>query len=330
MAVTIKMVAEEAGVSTATVSRVINGETGIRDNTRETVLSAIEKTGFRLNSIARSLRTNKSAIIGLIAPEFTNEVFMKIARGIEEYIEKSGYSLIICNSDENLETEKKRIELLIEKRVDGVIIIPATNRGRHFSRFTNLNIPTVFVDRLVEDFNTDAVLVDNKRGVIKAINYFLENGLRRIAFIGGNRELTTANERYNGYIEALKIKNIPADEDQILFGDFHLESGYKLMKKLMESPIPPEAVFISNYYMHIGAMKYLASSRRGSGNHPVIGSFDDMEVTSLLGFTKVTVSQPIVEIGRKAAELLINRISGNNPGRYKTVRLSTLLNIYKE
>lgn len=133
MSVTIKDVAKLAGVSTATVSRVINKGEGIKLSTKERVLDAISRSGYRVNTVARSLKTNRSKIIGLITPEIANDFFMNIARGIEEYLKDFGYSLIICNTNESVKEELRRAELLIDKCVDGVIVIPATDSGAHFN-----------------------------------------------------------------------------------------------------------------------------------------------------------------------------------------------------
>ncbi len=327
MAVTIKDVAELAGVSTATVSRVINNEKGIKQVTRSRVLEAISKSGYRVNTIARSLKTRRSKTIGLITPEIANDFFMNIARGTEEHLEKSGYSLIICNTNESVNEEARRAELLIEKSVDGVIIIPSSNSGSHFKILTDAGIPVVFADRLTEDFEADSVVVDNQKGVYLAVSYLLARDCNNIAFIGGSSELSNARERYKGYLQALEEFNIRKDDSLVLIGDFHVDSGFKLMKKIMELQTPPEQVFIANDFMHMGAIKYLIANGYKPDNSPRIGSFDDLELSSILGYASVTVAQPVKEIGSKAAELLIKRIEGDRSKPYKTVQLQTDLKI---
>lgn len=327
MAVTIKDVADLAGVSTATVSRVINKEPGIKESTRNRVLEAISTSGYRVNTIARSLKTSRSKTIGLITPEIANDFFMNIARSIEEVLEKSGYSLIICNTNESVKEEARRAELLIEKSVDGVIIIPSSNSGGHFKILTNAGIPVVFADRLTENFETDAVVVDNQKGVYLAVSYLLARDCTNIAFIGGSSKLSNARERYEGYLKALEEFNIEKDDTLILIGDFHVDSGYKLMKKIMELQNPPEQVFIANDFMHMGAIKYLIASGYKPDNSPRIGSFDDLEISSILGYASVTVAQPVKEIGSKAAELLLSRIEGDQNASFQTIQLQTDLKI---
>ena len=327
MAVTIKDVAELAGVSTATVSRVINNEIGIKESTRDRVLEAIASSGYHVNTIARSLKTNRTRIIGLITPEIANDFFMNIARSIEEYLKEYEYSLIICNTNESAVEEVRRAELLVEKCVDGVIIIPSSNSGSHFNILRDAGIPVVLADRLTADFDTDAVVVDNQNGVYLAVSYLIARDHNKIAFIGGSPELSNARERYEGYLQALEEYNLEKDDDLVLIGNFHVDSGFKLMKHIMELPDPPEQVFIANDFMHMGAIKYLIASGYKPDNSPRIGSFDDLELSSILGYASVTVAQPVKEIGSKAAELLLERIEGDQSTPFRTIRLQTNLKI---
>lgn len=327
MAATVKDVAKMAGVSTATVSRVINDDPRISDKTRTKVLECIKKLDYKINNIARSLKTNKTYTIGFICPELANNFFMSVAKGVEDELRKHGYSVIVCNSNESIEEEKERFQLMAEKCVDGMIIIPATNDGAHFNIFKDMNIPVVLVDRIVEGFSTDAVLVDNINGSYSAIEYLINQGRRRIGFIGGDMRLTSARERYEGYERALSDFNIPFEKNIVKFGDFHVQSGYDLMKQLMEDGEPPESVFISNYFMHIGATRYLIEKKASNDSSVSIASFDDMELISILGFSNVIVDQPIQEIGFKAAQLILERINGTESTYPQIIRLKTNLNI---
>lgn len=322
MAITLKDVAKHAGVSAATVSRVISDDFRITATTKKKVRSSINELGYKVNNIARSLKTNKSHIIGFICPELCNSFFMKIAKGVEDELRKNGYSMILCNSNENVDVEEECIKLLSEQCVDGIIVIPASNKGKHFKQVNDSGIPVVLVDRLVEDYDFDAVLVDNMRGSYSAIEYLINNGQTRIGFIGGDMKLTSAKERYKGYTRALKGYCIPIEEEIIKFGDFHEQSGYTLMKELMEMDYPPDNVFISNFAMHVGASKYLIKNRAKLSHSVSITSFDDIELTSSLDFSKIIISQPMIEIGSKASDLLLNRID-------KKEKLSALTIIVK-
>lgn len=325
MAATVKDVAKLAGVSTATVSRVINDDPRISEKTRKKVITCIDELDYKINNIARSLKTSRTYTIGFICPEISNNFFMSVAKGVEDEFKKLGYSVIICNANENIEEEKERIKLLSEKCVDGIILIPSTNEGMHFNQLKDINIPVVLVDRIVDNFAADAVLVDNVNGCYSAIEYLINNGKRRIGYIGGDIRLTTAREREEGYRRALKDFCVPVEEEIIKYGDFHIQSGYNLMRELMELENPPCDVFIANYFMHLGATKYLVE-HKDKMKHPIaISSFDDMELSQILGFSSVIVGQPMMEIGSKAASLMLDRINGENIPFPQIIRLKTNL-----
>jgi len=330
MTVTAKDVAKHARVSPSTVSRVVNNDRRISKKTRDIVLASIEELDYHVNNIARSLKTKQTYTIGFIAPEISEEFFMRVAKGAEKVAQAAGYSLIICNTNDSLEEETARIKLLHEKQVDGVIIIPSTNDGTDYNILLDDEIPVVLADRNVDNFLADTVLVDNVNASYAAIEHIINNGARHIGFIGGNPTLSNAQERFEGYLRALKDYNIPINEDFIQFGDFHIDSGFHLTKQLMEREDPPSHLFISNYYMHIGAVKYLIETEEAAPFSVSIASFDDMQMSALLGHASVTVQQPVIEIGEKAAELLLGRIQSHNTTEdFQTYRLKSKLIYYK-
>lgn len=321
--VTVKDVAQHAGVSTATVSRVLNGDPKVKEDTADLVRKAIGELGYRMNQVARSLKTNKTHSIGIIAPEFSNDFFMNIVTGVESELKKHGYSVILCSSSEDTGKEKEQIQLLNDKNVDGAIIIPGSCLGSHFSLFNEK--PIVLIDRMVDDFKTDAVLSDNYKGTYDAVQYSVDKGAKRIGFLGGDMNLTSARERYEGYLAALKDNNLAIDESIILFGDYHSRSGYVLMRTLMEQPAPPEHIFISNYFMHLGAARYLLESGTDAKGLHIL-SFDDLPLAAFFPYSSIIVAQPMEEIGQKAADLLIKRIHGlkDDP---RIIRLPTTMRI---
>ena len=320
---TVKEVALRSGVSTATVSRVVNRDPRISSKTSSKVWKAIEDLNYSPNPFARGLKTSKSRAIGFIAPEFANDFFMGIAKGVESRLREDQYSLVICNANENVQDERDRLVLLLEQGVDGIIVIPSSHDGAHFKRAQNQKIPVVLVDRLVDGFDGDAVLADNVSGTYKALEQAISEGIREIAFIGGNQTLTSARERYDGYRRALEDSGISFRKETVLFGDFHADSGYRLMGELMSLKSPPACVFISNYFMHVGATRYLMERRDSLKLVPEIISFDEMELSFTLGYCRTIVRQPILDIGRKAAELLLGRISGRETTASQVLRLQT-------
>ena len=321
--VTVKDVASHAGVSTATVSRVINGDPKVTPETARHVQNSIKQLGYRMNQVARSLKTNKTHTIGIIAPEFSNDFFMNIVTGVEQELQQYGYSVILCSSSEDAVKEKEQIHLLNEKGVDGAIIIPGSNTGKHFSLFQKK--PIVLIDRTVEDFKTDAVLSDNYKGAYEAVQYSISKGARRIGFLGGDMGLTSARERFEGYQAALKEGGLKTDNSIILFGDYHIQSGYTLMNTLMEQPYPPRHIFISNYFMHLGAARYLME-RPESHRGLHILSFDDLPLASFFPYSSIIIAQPMEKIGRRAADILVKRINGDKTTP-KEVRLPTTMRI---
>ena len=330
MAVTIKDVAHLAGVSTATVSRVLNDDPRIAPETFAAVRRVIEQSGYRRNTIARSLKTSRTHAVGFLTPEIANDFFMYIAEGVEERLQAEGYSLIICNTAESIETEEKRIDLLSDQRVDGVIIIPAGNHGAHYAPLKARGIRAVIVDRLVSDFACDAVLVDNVGGAYAAALRFFEAGITRIGFIGGRQDLTTAQERWEGFRRAHIDQGYPIDERLICFGDFHVDSGYELAQRLMSLPDPPTHLFIANYFMHVGATRYLLQSGLGKDLKVQTAGFDSMDLVPLLGFSAFTLAQPMREIGHTAAELLLKRIRSQTDEPPRTKRLATRIIAHQE
>lgn len=325
MATTVKDVARLAGVSTATVSRVINHDSRISEKTREKVNAAIHSLDYKINNVARSLKTNKTYSIGFVCPEITNDFFMTVAKGLEDELGNYGYNVIICNSGEDVKKEEEKLKLLCEKCVDGIILIPTSNEGSHLQMVKDLNIPVVLADRLLDNFTTDAVLVDNINGCYEAMEHLIRSGKRNIGFIGGDRRLTPASERYQGYLRALTDYSIPKNEEIIKFGDFHIQSGYDLMKEILEVENPPSDVFISNYYMHVGATKYLIEKTETMSQPVSITSFDAMELSFILGFCHIRIEQPMLEMGNKAAQLILNRIQGEESLFPQIIRLKTTL-----
>ena len=251
---------------------------------------------------------------------------MTVAQGVEDVLRAEGYGVIICNANEDIRYEKDRISLLIEQCVDGAIIIPASSDGTHFNKLSAAGIPVVMVDRLVEGFESDSVLADNINGAYAATEQLISAGCRRFGFIGGSLELSNFRERFEGFRRALDDYKIPLEDDILKFGDVHIDSGYQLMSELMKVEDPPPNVFIANYFLQVGATKYLISNRSSRISDIRIAGFDDMSLSSILGFSSITVSQPMVEMGHTAARMLLDRIESpgeSPPAPPRMIRLKT-------
>jgi LacI family transcriptional regulator len=324
-AVTITEVAKAAGVSTATVSRVVNGDERVTAATAARTRRAIEELGYKANQVARSLKTRATKTIGVVAPGLASDFFMLLAESMERYLSPRGYGLIVCSSREDAEYEAKRLRFLSNRLVDGVVMIPATSRGEHVREVQDKGIPVVFIDRMAADSSADAVLVDNEGGAREATEALIADGYKRIGFLGANLEVTTARERYKGYCDAMTSAGLVIEANFTRFGSLHIDSGYRYMEEMLSRPDAPLAYFIVNAENHVGATNYLMTAGRAHRDHIVFASFDEMPYSPLLQYCRYSVSQPIGEMGETAARMLLGRIDSGTIGFPQIMRLKTTL-----
>lgn len=308
---TMRDVAAAAGVSVTTVSHVINGTRFVSEDLRNRVLEAMEELNYRPNILARGLRVGKTNTIGLIVPDNSNPFFAEVSRVVEDVGFDSGYSVILCNSDGNLDKELTYIAVLVAKQVDGIIFIASSSQSEHLRLLTNEKIPVVVADREMPDLDVDLVLVDNSRGGYEATKYLLELGHRRIGCITGPSDITPSAERINAYRQALSEFNVPFEENLVVRGDFQFEGGKRAMSQLLALPKVPSAVFICNDVMAIGAMGSIRSAGLRIPEDISIVGFDDIDQASATWPPLTTVAQPIEQMARIATELLIGRLAGS-------------------
>lgn len=310
--ITIKDVAEHAGVSTATVSHVINNTRHVENATRERVLNSMAILGFRLNYLARSLRSGETKTIGLIVPDASNLFFADIARKIENIGYRNGYSVILCNSDNDLAKQRSYINTLIAKHVDGTIFISAGESKEDLEELKNCGIPIVVADRNVPLNLADVVLLDNEKAGYDATKYLIDLGHQLIACITGPLDVSPSFLRVEGYRKALSENQIQVPEGYLVFGDYQFKGGQNAMMQLLEVNPRPTAVFVLNDMMAIGA---ISSARRMGMKVPedisIIG-FDDIELAIAVNPALTTMAQPIEEIAELATNLLIEKMQGND------------------
>jgi len=323
--ITMRDVALSSGVSTATVSRVLNDDPRVSGDTRLQVKTAIDSLGYKPNQVARSLKTKATRTIGVVAPQLASLFFMQLSESMENELAAHGYSLIVCSSRESVEEEKKRLQLLAARLVDAVVMIPTSTRGEHLIQTRGKDRPLVFIDRTASGVEADAVLSDNENGAKEATAALIADGYRRIGFIGGDLGVSIAKERYAGYVRAMTEARLVQEPDFVRFGDLHVESGYKLMAEMLACPNAPEAFFIVNAEMHIGATNYLMTEGRAFRDKIVFASFDEMEYSPLLRFCRYSVRQPVEEMGRAAARIVLDRLNGIGGAERRTLRLATSL-----
>ena len=323
--ITIEDVAKHAQVSRATVSRVLNHNLRVDEAMRSRVLEAVQALGYQPNHVARRLRARSSTVIGLIISDIQNPYFISVIRGVEDAAYAQHMSIVLCNSDEDVTKQQLYLQLMESEHVAGLIIVPANsldNAG--LARLKQAGIPIILLDRTVETLQVDAIKVDNVRGAYEAVNHLIERGHQRIGIISGFKHLTTGNERYRGYRDALTSAGFPIDESLVRFGDFKTESGYRLTHELMAAARPPQALFVANNLMTLGAMRALRELGVRIPEEIALVGFDDMPWSGELYSPLTAVSQPTYELGQEAVQLLMRRIS-QPTAPYQTLVLQTRL-----
>ncbi|NOY99553.1 MAG: LacI family transcriptional regulator [Chloroflexi bacterium] len=306
--VTMKDVAFAAGVSITTVSHVINKTRRVRQATRERVEEAMHALGYQPSSVARSLRMGVTKTIGLILPDVSNPFFAEISRQIEDFGYQQGYSVILCNSDNNLQKQHEYVNTLLAKQVDGIIFISAGESLEDLSRLSASGIPVVVADRDVPLHLADVVMLDNEKAGYKAAQHLISLGHRHIACITGPSHLSPSMLRVAGYQRALQQAGIKYPPETIVRGDFRISGGEQAMRKLLNLMPAPTAVFALNDMMALGAISALRSAGLRVPQDVSVVGFDDIMIAALVDPPLTTISQPIKEIAEWATNMLIEKM----------------------
>ncbi len=323
MAVTIKDVAKKAGVSSATVSRVLSNQENVREEVRIRVRQAVEDLRYQPSHVARSFRTNRSRIIGLIVSDIVNPFYTSLVRSIEDAASKNGFAVFLCNTDEDLQKEEIYVDFMIGERVAGVLLSPVCEEKSSVKKLLDTGIPVVCMDRKVKGIETDTVMVDNVSGTYGAVEHLLKLGHHRIGAMVGSRT-TTGREREEGYRKALADYSIPIDESLLQRGSPKESVGREMTKQLLSLADRPTALFCGNNLLTVGALGEIFSQGLKVPGDIAIAGFDDLEWYSLVEPTITAVRQPIHEYGQSAINLLFSRIDGLSTPKQSIV-LSTEL-----
>ena len=305
---TIKDVAKLAGVSVATVSHVVNNTRFVSDETKAKVMDAMQELSYKPNAVARSLRRKESKIVGLVLPDNTNPYFAEIAWSIEYASRNLGYSVILCNSDGDVDKEAGYLNVLIEKQVDGVILVAAGDSTANFQKLQEHKIPTVMVDRNSPSVNTDSVQIDNATHGESATSHLIDLGHKKIACITGPRDVTPSFDRVDGYKRSLKLNDIPIRDEYIVKGDFKPHGGYLAACKLLDTDDPPTAIFACNDLMALGAMHAASERNINIPRQLSIVGFDDIYLSTYSNPPLTTIKQPRLEMGEEAVNALVLRM----------------------
>ncbi|GLW27595.1 LacI family DNA-binding transcriptional regulator [Actinoplanes regularis] len=312
---TLSQVAARAGVSLKTASRALNGEPYVSGATEQRVRAAADELGYRLNGLARELRTGAtSALVGLISGDLANPFYSAVASGVERELRRRGLLLVTVNNDENGELESNLVEALVERRVRALLVIPSGGGIVANSH----NIPCVFIDRPPVGLVADSVLIDNAGGAHSAAEHLLARGHRRIALVADLVRTASQQARINGFSAAMRSAG-NVDWEPYLRTDVHdAATAGSVVSELLALPEPPTALFTTNNRLTIGALRAL----RGRRFQPALVGFDDFELADVLGLT--VISHDTTELGSMAARMAIERIGGYS-GPPRTVVIPTTL-----
>ncbi|MFO7971554.1 MAG: LacI family DNA-binding transcriptional regulator [Desulfobacterales bacterium] len=311
--VTAKDIAESLGVSMMTVSRAINGHPNVNNKTRERVISKAKELGYTPNHVAKSLVLQKTSIIGVVVPEITHSFFPEAIRGIEDALFSSDYQLILTHSAEDDERERKAIETLESKRVDGILISTSesTRRYTEYEKVVQSGIPLVFFDRCVQGIGASCIRINDTRSAKMVTEHLVEHGYKRIAHLRGPEYVSIGKARYEGYVQALESHGIPVDKGLVVTAGFHEDAGYKAMKYLLENE-EVDAVVAVNDPAAFGAYKAIREKGLRVPDDIAIAGFSDDIRAELMETPLTTVRQPAYEVGNVAAKKLLAHIERVN------------------
>lgn len=325
MAVTIKDIAQEAKVSCATVSRVLNDSGYVKEGTRQKVLKVIKELNYSPSAIARSLSTNKTNTIGVITPEINNPFFGEIIKGISQIADENNLNMILCDTDESVEKELRALKLLKEQRIEGIIITPTSAdnecNSEYLKTLENFKIPIILIDGHVKYSDFSGVFIEHIKGGYDGTEALIKAGHRKIAMITGRMNSRPAKERLVGYKKALEAHNIPVEDGYIFYGDYKYESAYKITKEIVKMQDPPTAILVSSNMMMLGCIKALHEEKLNIPKDMSIIGFDKLDVLNIIGMNISFIDAPTLELGRTGMKMLIDRLENKKSTEIKRITL---------
>lgn len=320
----MKDVAKVAGVSTATVSRVLNNTSYTSNEVKEKVFKAVKTLGYRPNRVARSLRVQKSTIIGLIVADIQNPFFTAVARAVEDTAYANGFNLLLCNTDEKKSKEKEYIDLMIDENVAGIIIAPTHQTTNSFKTIIKKNIPAIAIDRNLVNGKLDAVVIDNTIAAYKLLKHIFDTGKKKPLFIVGSSS-TTGMERYKGFQKALKKYGQNNSKNQTYFVEAKEEVGYATMDNILKNKMDFDSVVTTNGLLAVGVFRRLKEANIKIPKEVGFATFDETLWTPIVEPAITVVRQPTFEMGQTAVELLLNKINTKEKTKKNTIVLKSKL-----
>ena len=308
MATTLREVGARAGVSAITVSRALNNTGYVSVETRERITAAISELNYVPNALASSLRSNKTQLLALLLTDITNQFWTTVARGVEDAAMAAGYGVILCNTDEKQAKEAQYLDLLLRRRIDGLLVAPTVDSTGVLQNLQRRAVPFVLIDRAVRDVAADTVRGDTERGAYEMTTHLLTTGFRRIAMISGPRTVSTAEERVAGYLRALADAGVTPDPQWIYYGRYTESWGYEAAQRLMAQQPRPDALVAANNFIAMGVLEGLQNLGLHVPDDVALVCFDETTQLKTTRFL-TTVVQPAREMGRLALNLLLARLA---------------------
>jgi LacI family transcriptional regulator len=312
MSINIYDIAKKAGVSSATVSRVINNKPHVREETKSKILDIISSMNYTPNALARGLSTGNNLNIGFLIPDIENPFFSQLLRGLTNASERYGYNIFLYGTDDSVEKEHRFFRSVKAERLSGIIVIPIdannTESCKRLLEFEKAGVPVVLIDRALKNCRLNSVFSEDFNGSYAAVDCLLQEGHRQIATIKGPENSRPGNERWLGYLAALEKWDIKPEKRYIWQGNFHEELAYELMHSLMEQAEPPTAIFSSNNMTSLGCLHYITEKGMKLGEDISMIGFDDLEVLKCANIHLSVVDRDVYSMGWNAIELLTRRL----------------------
>jgi LacI family transcriptional regulator len=310
---TIRDVARRAGVAPITVSRVINESGYVSDETRIKVETAIAELHYVPNTLARSLRSNRTKVLALIVTDITNPFWTSVARGVEDLANQHGFNVILCNTDESEAKQVDYVTVLLQKQVDGFLFVPARSTPESVRKIQSQNVPVVVLDRQVPGVGVDVVRGDSEKGAYDLSQLLIGLGHRRIAMLSGPRTISTSVQRVKGYQRALTEAGIPSRQELIYYSDYNQAGGYQMARQALATLPQPTALFAANNFIAMGALMALREAKVRVPRDVSVVCFDDIPPWLMIDPFLTVATQPEYAMGQRATQLLLDRLGGVLP-----------------
>ena len=318
---TIREVAKHAGVAPITVSRVLNKSGYVSQEVRDRVEQAVAELHYIPNTLGTSLRSSRTYILALIISDITNPFWTTVARGVEDAANKRGYYVVLCNTDESRTKQDQYVHVMLKKRIDGFLLIPADSSTDTIQAISDQRVPLVILDRHIPGHPVDTVRGDSEDGAYKLTRHLIEQGHDRIVSIAGLPQVATSIDRVAGYQRAMAEAGKPVDDSQIYWGRFSPGHGYDSMRTILKTRPRPTAVVTGNNFIAVGAMHALRGAGIPVPQGMAVVTFDDFPTDLTIDPFLTTATQPAYEMGYRATDLLLDRILEQNTGPAQEILL---------